>query len=117
MASQRFFLTHRSFSCPIKSAAHLLGDKWILFILREFMEKEAFGFNKLHSSLEPISSRTLTLKLDMLEKANLLERKVIRFKPKKVEYTLNEKGRSLLPLIRQMGDWFKENYGEVKEGI
>ena len=80
-------------------------------MLREFLEKEVFGFNELHSRLEAISTRTLTLKLDHLEKQHLLERKVIRFKPKKVEYRLSQKGKNLLPLLESMGEWFKEHFG------
>ena len=115
MASQRYFQAHRSFSCPVKNAAHLLGDKWVLFILREFLDQDSFGFNALHSQLQPISSRTLALKLDILENAHLMEKTVVRFKPKKVAYRLSEKGKSLLPVIRSMGNWFEGNYGAVRE--
>jgi len=117
MRSKRYFQAHRTFSCPIKNAVHLLGDKWILFILREFLEDEVFGFNELHSRLQPISTRTLTLKLDELEKQHIVERKVIRFKPKKVEYRLGEKGQAFLPLLQDMGVWFNEHYGFVEENL
>ena len=117
MASKRYFQEFRTFSCPIKNAVHLLGDKWILFILREFLEDEVFGFNELHSKLGGISTRTLTLKLDLLEKQHIVEKKVLRFKPRKVEYKLTSKGHGFLPLLQEMGVWFREHYGRVRENL
>ena len=64
----RFKTVYAQYSCPIKNAASLIGDKWILFIIREFLYgKEKQGFLELQRYLKPISSRTLAKKLKTLD--------------------------------------------------
>lgn len=56
-------------------------------------------------NLEGISQRVLTQNLRELENDGLIKRKVYAEVPPRVEYSLNELGRSLLPIISTMADW------------
>lgn len=62
-------------------------------------------FGELRKNLEGISQRVLTQNLRELENDGLIKRKVYAEVPPRVEYSLNELGRSLLPIISTMADW------------
>ena len=62
-------------------------------------------FGELRKNLEGISQRVLTQNLRELENDGLIKRKVYAEVPPRVEYSLNELGRSLLPIISTMANW------------
>lgn len=93
-------------SCPIEQVAYLIGDKWVLLIIRDLsIGRQRFG--QLHISMSGISSRTLAARLSTLEQAGLIERHAFAEIPPRVEYSLTEKGRDLMPLLEAL-----RNYGE-----
>jgi DNA-binding HxlR family transcriptional regulator len=57
---------------------------------------------QLEKACPGISPRTLSERLDMLERQGVLVRRSYPESPPRVEYELTEKGRSLLPIIREM---------------
>lgn len=93
--------------CPIARAAALVGDPWVLLILRELRE-EARRFNELRNAIANISPRTLSARLKFLEQEGIVARTVIPETPPHVEYSLTEKGRALVPIIAQL-----QEYGET----
>lgn len=101
---------YKEYTCPIHKTVLLIGDRWTLFILREFLYgSKQQRFNQLLRSLKPISSRTLALKLKKLELHGLLSRRVIPGNVLGVLYTITEKGKSLKKALDQMGIWYREN--------
>ena len=93
-------------ACPIARAADLIGDSWSLLIVRDLL-KGPRRFNDLLSSLEGISTRTLTKKLQFMEKNNIALREKFSEKPPRVEYSLTSKGRAFKTIITSM-----RKYGE-----
>jgi DNA-binding HxlR family transcriptional regulator len=93
-------------ACPIARAADLIGDSWSLLIVRDLLGG-ARRFSDLAVSLAGISTRTLTKKLQLLEKNDLLARREFSEKPPRVEYSLTPKGRAFKGIIASM-----KNYGE-----
>ncbi|MBE7553476.1 MAG: helix-turn-helix transcriptional regulator [Anaerolineales bacterium] len=90
--------------CPVGRVAHLLGNKWALLIIRDL----ASGFKRfgeLQRSMGHISPRTLSARLSTLEEAGIVERRAYAEIPPRVEYSLTEKGRALLPLLHAMRDY------------
>lgn len=87
--------------CPIGRASRILGDRWVLLILREaFLGETRFeGF----MGRLPISRAALTSRLGMLVEAGLLERDPPD--AKRAAYRLTEAGRALLPVYREIGRW------------
>ncbi|KRL98937.1 hypothetical protein FD50_GL000754 [Liquorilactobacillus satsumensis DSM 16230 = JCM 12392] len=55
--------------------------------------------------------------LKELQSDQLIERKSYNQIPPKVEYKLNEKGKSLIPILKMMADWGKENSPKSKENF
>ena len=98
-----------NYTCPIHKTALLIGDRWTLFIIREFIYNgENQGFNQLLRNLKPISSRTLSLKLKKLESAKILQRKIIQERPIIVQYSITKKGKALKKALQSMAIWYEK---------
>ncbi len=93
---------------PVAVTVSLIGSKWKLLIIRNLLERP-WRFNELRRDLEGISQKVLTDSLRAMEKDGILTRTVYPEVPPKVEYALNETGKSLAPVIRAMAD-FGEAY-------
>lgn len=86
--------------CPVEAIAEIIGRKWVSLILRD-LAKGVQRFGELQHSLI-ISPRVLSSRLQELEDDGLVRREVFAEVPPRVEYTLTEKGRLLIPLIDEM---------------
>ncbi|PAX06796.1 winged helix-turn-helix transcriptional regulator [Sphingomonas lenta] len=87
--------------CPIGRASRVLGDRWVLLILREaFLGVDRFdGFlGRLD-----ISRATLTARLGSMVEAGVLER--VPPRAKYARYRLTDAGRALQPVVEAMRDW------------
>ena len=101
-------LDYTRFTCPVQNAVTLIGDKWTLFLLREFFYTgNTQRFNKLLLSLKPISSRTLSLKLKKMEQSGIVKREIIMERPIKIKYSLTKKGKGLEKALKEMANWFR----------
>ncbi len=89
--------------CPVATTINLIGNKWKLLIIRDLLASTR-RFGELRKNLEGISQRVLTQNLRELENDGLIKRKVYAEVPPRVEYSLNELGRSLLPIISTMAN-------------
>lgn len=66
-------------------------------------------FNQLFSKINGISPRIFSLQLKELENDGIIIRNVVSVSPKFVEYSLSEKGLTLLPILEQLADWGLKN--------
>ena len=87
--------------CPVGCCAEVISGKWTILVIRDLAEGRS-RFCELERSLAGISPRTLSLRLRALEEEGIVERHTYPEVPPRVEYTLTEKGRDLVPLIEQM---------------
>ena len=97
--------------CPMHRSMAILGTKWkpiIIYALRE--RKVRFG--QLHAVIGSISKKVLTSTLRELEADGILFREEFKELPPRVEYTLTEKGKSLLPIIKNLAEWDNKHYME-----
>lgn len=78
----------------------------ILYCLMEF---EPVRFNELKRYLGTISDKTLSASLKQLEKDRLILRREYPQIPPRVEYSLSERGRSLMKVLDQLCVWGEEN--------
>ena len=72
-------------------------------------------FKELLRNIPDISQKMLTTTLKMLEADGLLLRNAYPEVPPRVEYSLTDKGRSLLPLIDNLLDWAVSNFDDIIE--
>lgn len=100
-------------TCPIRNVVARFGDKWSLLVLLVINEAGIVRFNELGRMIPDISTRVLSTTLKTLEADGLIDRKVYAQVPPKVEYTLTDTGRSLIPLIMQLTEWAQRNMKNV----
>ena len=87
----------------------LISGKYKPIILYCLMEYEPVRFNEMQRYLKKVADKTLSQNLKELEADNLIVRHVYPQIPPKVEYTLSERGRSLVKVLDQLCDWGNEN--------
>ena len=87
----------------------LIGGKHKMVILYCLMEFEPVRFNELRRYLKTISDKTLSMNLKELEADNLISRTEYPQIPPKVEYTLTERGHSLMKVLDLLCVWGEEN--------
>lgn len=99
--------------CPIRNVVARFGDKWSLLVLLVINSNGTVRFNELGRQIPDISTRVLSSTLKTLEADGLIDRKVYAQVPPKVEYSLTDTGRSLIPLIMQLTEWAQQNMTKI----
>ena len=87
----------------------LINGKYKMVILYCLMEFQPVRFNELQRYLKKISDKTLSQNLKELEKDGLIYRKGYSQIPPKVEYSLSERGSSLMKVLDEMCIWGEKN--------
>jgi DNA-binding HxlR family transcriptional regulator len=87
--------------CAVAATAEIIATKWTPLIVHDLSEGPR-RFMQLEHACPGISPRTLSERLDMLERQDVLVRRSYPESPPRVEYELSDKGRALLPIIREM---------------
>ena len=87
----------------------LIQGKYKMFILYTLMEFGTVRFNEMRRYIGSITFKTLSVTLKQLEADGLIHREEYPQIPPKVEYSLTERGRSLIPILDQMCDWGDKN--------
>lgn len=83
----------------------LISGKYKMTILYTLMEFGVVRFNEMKKYIGGISYKTLSLTLKELEADRLVHREEYPQIPPKVEYSLTERGRSLIPILDGMCEW------------
>lgn len=87
----------------------LINGKYKMTILYTLMEFGVVRFNEMKKYIGGISYKTLNLTLKELEADRLVNRKEYPQIPPKVEYSLTERGKSLIPILDGMCEWGDKN--------
>ena len=90
--------------CPVEATLELIGGKYKALILWHLSDGK-LRFNQLRSEIKGVTAKMLTQQLRELESQHLIHREVFPVIPPKVEYSLTETGRSLMPILVAMRDW------------
>ncbi len=99
--------------CPIRNVLSRIGDKWSMLVLFTLEKYGVLRFNGLKLYIPDISKKMLSTALKVLEADGLVARKVYAEVPPRVEYSLTERGLSLIPLINSLIDWAAENMEDI----
>lgn len=93
--------TNNKEECPAEGLLKALSGKWKpqIFLLAT---KEVLRFNHLLRQLPEASKQSISVALKELVEEGFLEKKTIRLKPLHIEYTLSEKGKSMIPVFLQI---------------
>ena len=90
-------------------AMSLVGGKWKMHILHLLSKEEILRYGELKKALGKITHKMLSTQLKELEKDGLIHRKEYPQVPPKVEYSLSEKGLSLIPIMTSLCIWGYDN--------
>ena len=90
--------------CPVATTLELIGGKYKALILWHLAESK-LRFSELQKYISGATPKMLTQQLRELEAHNLIHREVFPIVPPRVEYSLTELGKSLIPLLTSMRDW------------
>ena len=96
-------------NCPVTPLVQMLQGKWKLQILYELCIRSPMRFGELKKALTPITNAMLTNALKELEADQLVHREEYPQIPPKVEYSLTERGKSLIPILDGMCEWGDQN--------
>lgn len=96
-------------TCGVTKTVKIIGSKWTIQILYQLCQVNTMRFGQLQRALDGISPRTLSARLQELEKHRIVNKKIFKEIPLRVEYSLTEKGTSLKEVINKMKSWGEEN--------
>lgn len=102
-------------ACPIRNVLSRVGDKWSMLVLFTLENNNSQRFKELQRNIPDISQKMLTATLKTLEGDGLILREAFPEIPPRVEYSLTQKGQSLLPLINNLISWASENMEDIIE--
>ena len=91
-------------NCPVEATLELIGGKYKALILWH-LSQGILRFSELRQVIKGATPKMLTQQLRELEANGLVHREVYPVIPPKVEYSLTETGRSLMPVLVAMRDW------------
>lgn len=94
---------------PFAYAMSLIGGKWKMHILFWLWKMEVMRYGELKRTLDSITHKMLSTQLKELELDQLIIRKEYPQVPPKVEYSLSEKGLSLMPVLDALCHWGQDH--------
>lgn len=100
-----------TFNCPIEATLALIGGKYKTLILWHLIN-QTLRFSQLQRLIPQATPKMLTQQLRELEADNLIIRKVYPVVPPKTEYSLSERGRTIIPILDAMCNWGKDYLAE-----
>lgn len=93
---------HQTISKELNNAIAMIGDTHILCIISNLGNK-GMRFNELQRSINGLNPTTLSDRLKKLEKEKIVSRQEETVDKVSVVYELTEKGRGILPIIKEIG--------------
>jgi len=92
------------YQCSMELTLSLIGGKWKALILW-YLGDTTLRFSELRRALPQVTQKMLTQQLRELEDSGLVNRFIYTQIPPKVEYSLTDAGKSLLPILATLCQW------------
>lgn len=109
MAEKLCFVTNKE---PFEYTLSIISGKWKLKIIYLLACTAPARYGALKKNIDGITHKMLSAQLKELQKDSIIKRHEYPQVPPKVEYSLTSKGESLIPIVRSMCAWGKENINE-----
>lgn len=93
------------YNCSIDAAMSVIEGRWKGTIICMLAKDGTLRFSELQRKIGEITSRILSKQLKELEADGMITRNVIPEGKVKVEYTLTDKGRSIIPVLESLARW------------
>lgn len=92
-------------NCPFTSALDVVGDKWLLVIVKQMLIEGKETFKDFTESEEAIATNILSTKLKFLEEAGIIIKTQRPDNKKTNLYLLTDKGLALTPILVELATW------------
>ncbi|KEO71635.1 winged helix-turn-helix transcriptional regulator [Anditalea andensis] len=100
-------------NCGLDLIGEVLYGKWKIRLLW-FIHEGHKRPSELHRKIPDASRRVLNMQLKELEEHGLISKIIYPVVPPKVEYSLTDFGKSLVPVISALGNWGDENQDRLR---
>ncbi|MBM7615862.1 winged helix-turn-helix transcriptional regulator [Alkaliphilus hydrothermalis] len=97
------------FNCPIRYALDIIGGRWKIIILWNINKYKIIRYGEIKKRIPEISHKVLSQQLKELESDGIVYRNEYYEIPPKVEYSLTDKGHSLIPIVEIINEWGQKN--------
>ena len=101
--------------CPLEYGLDLFGGKWKSRIICVLAAQETLRYSQLRAELANITDAVLASTLKSLMANDMVRRRQYDEIPPRVEYTLTEKGASVVPILQSICHWSGAYYKETGE--
>lgn len=91
--------------CPLEYGLDIFGGKWKSRIICVLAEKKRLRYNEIRREMTDISDTVLASTLKELQAANIVDRMQYNEIPPRVEYSLTNKGISVVPILKSICQW------------
>ena len=99
--------------CKAAPMLEWMGNKWALVVLLKVSENEPVRFNELYRTIPAISEKVLSQVLRQLYTDGILDRQLYPDVPPRVEYSVSDFGKTLLPHVNALINWGRENFDQI----
>ena len=99
--------------CKAAPMLEWLGNKWALVVLVKISENEPVRFNELYRNIPSVSEKVLSQVLKQLTTDGIIERQLYPNVPPRVEYSLTDLGKTLLPHVEALIKWGQDNFEQI----
>ncbi len=99
-------------ACPMRQVISRFGDRWSLLVLYSIYSGQngTLRYRDIKSAMQDCSPQMLSATLKNLERIDLISRMAYPEVPPRVEYSLTERGKSLMPNVLSLMEWAKQNF-------
>ncbi|MEM8567889.1 MAG: helix-turn-helix domain-containing protein [Bacteroidota bacterium] len=104
-------------NCPFTSALDILGDKWMLVIVKQMLIEGKETFKDFTESEESIATNILSSKLKFLEEVGIIIKTKRPDNKKTNLYLLTDKGLALTPILVELATWSDKNLRDIHPSI
>ena len=100
-----FMIGENLYPCTTSITMDYIGGKWKMVILYH-LKNGSRRYNELRKTMPTVTERTLSLQLKQMEEDGIVKREVFVTKPPlKVEYSLTDFGKTLIPILDMIAEW------------
>lgn len=103
--------------CPFTSALDVLGDKWMLVIVKQMLIEGKETFKDFTESEEAIATNILSTKLKLLEEVGIIIKTQRPDNKKTNLYLLTDKGLALTPILVELATWSDNHLRDIHPTI
>lgn len=107
--------TEKDIRCPLEYGLDVFGGKWKSRIICVLADKEFLRYSMIRREMCNITDAVLATTLKELIRDGIVKRKQYDEIPPRVEYSLTEKGKSVVPILQSICQWSEIYYKESTE--